>query len=166
MGKEILFPVLNAEFSPECLCPVGCPDCSPKPLPSFPFHYLKDVRATVAHIMLCILLCYNLPMVKEFPFSDVSSSCIEAVKNIWSLNSGWDEAILNLFCPVLFFVPSNHSLQSSLEIWRLRPMSSWPLVLTYTLRSLKRFLGDKIQLISSVRAFPCSTGSKDISHFV
>lgn len=79
-GKEIRFPVLNAE----CLCPDG----SPKPLPSFPLHYFKvgDVGGTVAPVMPHILLCCSLPMVKEFPFPDVSASCTEAVKNIWTLN--------------------------------------------------------------------------------
>lgn len=81
-----------------------CPDGSPKPLPSFPLHYFKvgDVGGTVAPVMPHILLCCSLPMVKEFPFPDVSASCTEAVKNIWTLNCCWDEAILNLFCLLLF----------------------------------------------------------------
>lgn len=83
-GKEIRFPVLNAEYFSECLCPDG----SPKPLPSFPLHYFKvgDVGGTVAPVMPHILLCCSLPMVKEFPFPDVSASCTGAVKNIWTLN--------------------------------------------------------------------------------
>ena len=47
-------------------------------------------------------------------------------------------------------------------LWRYRSCVPCPpnlFVLTYTLRSPKRFLGGEIQLISFVRAFSCSTGS-------
>lgn len=122
MGKEIRFPVLNAEYLSECPC--LCPGCSPKPPPSFPLRLFKveDVGGTIAPVMAHILLCYSLPMVEAFPFPDVSASCTRAVKNIWSLNTCRDEAILNLFCPLLY--PLNLRLPSSLKIWKLRPMSS------------------------------------------
>lgn len=83
-GKEIRFPVLNAEHFSECLCPVGRPDCSPKPLPSFLCHYFKvgDVDGTVAQLPLCLISCCATicRRFKEFPFPDVSALHSEAVK--------------------------------------------------------------------------------------
>lgn len=81
-------------------------------------------------------------------------------KNIWCLICRWDEAILNLFCPLLSFcLPL---IRVCDLLWRYRTCVPCPpnlFVLTYTLRSPKRFLGGEIQLISFVRAFSCSTGS-------
>lgn len=124
--------MLNAECFSECLCPVGCPDCSPKPLPSFPLHYFKvgDVGGTVAPVMACILLCYSLPMVKEFTFPAVSALHTEAAKKHlvpnMSLRWGYFEPLLSI---VVLLSPPNQSLQSSLEIQKLRPMSSYPFCL-------------------------------------
>lgn len=81
-------------------------------------------------------------------------------KNIWCLICRWDEAILNLFCPLLSFCPP--LIRVCNLLWRYRSCVPCPpnlFVLTYTLRSPKRFLGGEIQLISFVRAFSCSTGS-------
>lgn len=68
MGKEIQFPVLNAEYLSEC--PSLCPGCSPKPLPSFPLHLFKveGVGGSIAPVVAHILLCYSLPMVKNSHF--------------------------------------------------------------------------------------------------
>lgn len=63
----------------------------------------------------------------------------------------------SFFCPLLSAVPPNHSLQSSPEILESCPMSSQPFILTST--PPKEISGRQIPLISSVRAFPCSTGS-------
>ena len=148
--------------SSECLCPVGCADCSPKPLPSFPLHCFKvgDVGGTVAPVMACILLCYSPPMVKEFTFPDVSGLHAEAAKKnhlVADMLSKWGyfETLLSIVVPLSLIRVCN-------LLWRYRSCVPCPpnlFVLTYTLRSPKRFLGDEIQLISFVRAFSCSTGS-------
>lgn len=79
--------MLNAEYFAEYLCPVGCPDHSPRPLPSFPLHYcqIEDVGVTVSSIMLCILL---LAEGKGTPISLCLNLIHDDVKNknIWSLN--------------------------------------------------------------------------------
>lgn len=106
-GKEIRFPVLNAEHFAECLCPVGRPDCSPKPLPSFPHQNFWSGRRrwhSCPHYALYPVVLQFADGLRNSHFLMSPPRTVKLWKNIWSLNCCWDHAILNLFCPLLFFV--------------------------------------------------------------
>lgn len=165
-GKEILFPVLNAEYFAECLCPVGCPDHSPEPWPSFPSNAAIKRETEVRQlppldpVSCCVTICRRARN-SHFLLSPPHTLTMWKKENIWSQNCFSDQAI---FEPLLSIVVLN---PSPVAVWNLLRgcegcvpcppnLSSRP----PQPRAPKRFLGHKIQFISSVRAFPCSTPAR------
>lgn len=154
--------MLNADYFCECLCPVGWPHwspnlCLPSPILNFKVGNVGGTVAPLCFVSCCVTVCRWLRNSHFLLSQPVHWSCGEKKKHLEPkllLWWGYFKPLLSIVVPPLITVCD--------LLWRYGSCVPCPpnlFVLTYRLRSPRRYLGDRIQLISSVRAFSCSEGS-------